>query len=145
MPEDQTWWLVSPFITIADVHLSILLYRLWLLGFENRMWERTRPNIEKYFSRIRKVESFKKATSMSEGFAPLLEFLQNPYAWAVLGGAAGLLGLYYLTTKSKIGEQGLFEWLFGGCGCPVHGKAPIAPVIAAAPTPARAIHHGKCS
>jgi len=72
---------------------------------------------------------------MSEGFAPLFEFLQNPYALAAMGTAAALLGGYYLITKAKFGFGGLFS----DCCCPVHGgKAAIA--ASALPVP----RQGKC-
>jgi len=96
---------------------------------------------------------------MSEGFAPLLEFLQNPYAWAALGTATALLGGYYLITKSSsgsgyTGEGGGFNWFgwFGGnCGsCPIHAAGKPAGIIHALPAPPLAIPvpapaHGKCS
>jgi len=63
-----------------------------------------------------------------------LRFFSNPYAWVALGTAVGLLGGYYLITKTKFGSTeawsagGGFNFfgLFGDCNCPVHGATKNA-------------------
>jgi len=152
--EDPNWWLVSPKLTIADVSLSILLYRLWLLGFEKRMWERTRPSVDRYFRRIRKVDSFRKATSMTDGMGYLLDFLKNPYTWYAIGGLALLGGVYYLWTKGHphIGLLGFAAKGADSCDCPVHGepgvkgaKCNVPKVSAPKPPPPPPITDANCS
>ncbi|XP_014271165.1 ganglioside-induced differentiation-associated protein 1 isoform X2 [Halyomorpha halys] len=53
-------WLVSDNFTLADIDLAILLERLYVLGLEQRFWQ-NRPNITKYFNRMKQRDSFKKS------------------------------------------------------------------------------------
>jgi len=99
--EDAKWWLVSPHLSIADISLGILLYRLWQLGYEKRMWEYSRPALDRYFKRIKQLDSFKKATSMSTGLVNLVEFLKNPYVLGAIGASTIFAGGYYMYTQGK--------------------------------------------
>lgn len=48
--------------TVADIALTILLERLNQLGLESRFWtgDKKRPNIERYYERVKERESYKK-------------------------------------------------------------------------------------
>jgi glutathione S-transferase len=100
--DNKNWWLVSPHLSMADISLGILLFRLWQLGFEKRMWEHNRPSLDAYFKRIKQLESFKKATSMNAGLDNLIEFLQNPYTLGAIGASAlAVFGYYVVTNRGK--------------------------------------------
>jgi glutathione S-transferase len=111
--EDQNWWLVSSKITIADISLAILLHRLWQLGFEFRMWERSRPTLAFYYKRIQRNASFQKAISMSTEFN-FSEFLKSPMGMGAVGFiaiTAIALGGYYVwknVDSSRFGFLNLF-------------------------------------
>jgi len=107
--EDSKWWLVSSHLSLADISFALLLFRLWQLGFEKRMWEHSRPAVDRYFKRVKQLESFKKATSMNFGLQNLIEFLKNPYALGVIGAGALMVGGYYLWThKPETGFLSMF-------------------------------------
>jgi len=93
--EIPEWWLCSPQLSIADIDLSLLLYRLWQLGFERRMWERQRPFVKRYFARVQRLDTFKKAVTMTEP-SRILEFIASPVFLGVLGTTAILAGGFYL-------------------------------------------------
>lgn len=58
--EHAGWWLCGELFSIADIDLSILLNRLYLLGHERRFWtEGKRPHIQGYWERIQQRTSFK--------------------------------------------------------------------------------------
>ena len=84
---DPKFLFVCPFITQANISLAILLFRLWQLGFQSRMWSKSnRPNIQIYFERMRDIRSFQKAT-----------FMDPPKPiWPYLLGAAGCVLVYTL-------------------------------------------------
>lgn len=100
--EDAKWWLVSPHLSIADISFGILLFRLWQLGFEKRMWEHSRPGVDRYFKRIKQLDSFKKSTSMNAGLLNLIEFFKNPYAIGAIGAATIFAGGYYMFSQGKV-------------------------------------------
>uniref|UniRef100_A0A1B6C0Z0 GST C-terminal domain-containing protein n=2 Tax=Clastoptera arizonana TaxID=38151 RepID=A0A1B6C0Z0_9HEMI len=57
---DESWLCCEQF-TVADISLTILLNRLYLLGLENRFWsDGKKPGIERYFARVRQRDSFKR-------------------------------------------------------------------------------------
>lgn len=91
--EDNRWWLCSPDISIADVCFSVLLHRLWQLGFERRMWE-NRPFIKRYYARIQQVESFKLATTIKGGNG-FVDMISSPLFWGVVGVIAIAGGAYW--------------------------------------------------
>lgn len=99
--EDNRWWLGSPEISIADVSFSILLHRLWQLGFERRMWG-DRPFIKRYYSRVQQLESFKLATNMPSGNGFTIG---SPYLWGFLGAVALAGGGLYLWNKHQAGNS----------------------------------------
>lgn len=46
---------------MADIELTILLERLNQIGLETRFWSNgKRPNIEKYYERVKQRDSYKK-------------------------------------------------------------------------------------
>jgi len=100
------WWLCSPEVSVADIDLSLLLYRIWQLGFERRMWLRNRPFIQRYFARVQLLDSFHHAVSMTEGSHNVLDFFTSPVFLGVLGTTVVLAGGYYLLNKkgSDIGS-----------------------------------------
>ncbi|CAG7819427.1 unnamed protein product, partial [Allacma fusca] len=61
MVGNDTWWLCSHDICVADIFLGILIWRLFELGFYKRMIE-PRPYLTKYFERLQRVDSFGRAT-----------------------------------------------------------------------------------
>jgi len=90
-------WLCSPEVSIADVDLSLLLYRLWQLGFERRMWEKNRPQIKLYFARVRLLDSFQRAITMTEtDESHTLDFFTSPVFLGLLGTSVIVAGGYYL-------------------------------------------------
>jgi len=111
------------------------------------MWERGRPAVKRYFERIRKVESFKLATSMSDGMDRFLEFIKNPVLLTMLATAAVVGAGYYLYKHGMFG--GIISGIGGGgkdCGCnvsefesqPLAISAPVrprAPSVSARPPP----------
>jgi hypothetical protein len=103
--EDQRWWLCSPDISIADVSFSILLNRLWQLGFERRMWERNRPSVTRYFARVQQLQSFKKAITVTSG-AGLRDIFESPTFWIFVGVVA-VGGGFYLWNKHQTSPGGL--------------------------------------
>ncbi|CAL8069275.1 unnamed protein product [Orchesella dallaii] len=96
--DNQSWWLCAPELCLADIDFAFLLYRLWQLGFERRMWERNRPNVKRYFARVQLLESFQQAVSMTEGF-PMMDFFTSPVFLGILGTTVILAGGYYLWSK----------------------------------------------
>ncbi|KAG0727302.1 Ganglioside-induced differentiation-associated protein 1 [Chionoecetes opilio] len=57
------WWLCGEVFSMADIELSILLNRLYLLGHEKRFWaEGKRPHLQAYWERIQQRASFKRST-----------------------------------------------------------------------------------
>jgi len=94
-------WLCSPEVSIADVDLSLLLYRLWQLGFERRMWEKNRPQIGRYFARVQMLDSFQSAITMIEETTHTMDFLTSPVFLGLLGTSVILAGGYYLWTNNK--------------------------------------------
>lgn len=56
--EDVTW-IAGEDITLVDISLGCLLYRLYVLGLEERFWTGgKRPQMEKYFNRVMTSENF---------------------------------------------------------------------------------------
>jgi len=97
--ESPDWWICSPKVSIADIHFGILLYRLWLVGFERRMWERNRPNVKRYFLRVQKLDSFQQAVKVSPPTG-IFDVLSNPYFLGFLGTTAILGGGYYIWNRN---------------------------------------------
>lgn len=59
--DKEDWWLCTDRFTIADIDLAILLERLNQLGLDSRFWTGgKRPLVEKYYSKVKLRESFKK-------------------------------------------------------------------------------------
>lgn len=58
---DKTKWLCTDRFTVADISLTILLDRLYLLGLESYFWTNgKKPYLEEYYSRVRQRDSYKK-------------------------------------------------------------------------------------
>ncbi|XP_022187896.1 ganglioside-induced differentiation-associated protein 1 [Nilaparvata lugens] len=58
---DDKMWLCTDSFTIADVALTILLDRLYLLGLESYFWTNgKKKNIELYYARVQQRESYKQ-------------------------------------------------------------------------------------
>lgn len=59
--ETDDRWLCCDRFTVADISLTILLDRLYLLGLETRLWtDGKKPGITRYYERVRQRESYKK-------------------------------------------------------------------------------------
>ncbi|XP_075225050.1 ganglioside induced differentiation associated protein 1 [Lycorma delicatula] len=59
--DDKTKWLCTDKFTIADISLTILLDRLYLLGMESYFWTNgKKPCLEEYYARVRQRDSYKK-------------------------------------------------------------------------------------
>lgn len=85
-------------MSIADVSFSILLHRLWELGFDRRMWG-NRPFIKRYYARVQQLDSFKEAISIKGGNGFIGEVVTSPYFWGFLGVAAVAGGGFFLWNK----------------------------------------------
>jgi len=103
--EDNRWWLCSPDVSIADVSFSILLHRLWELGFDRRMWG-NRPFIKRYYARVQQLDSFKEAISIKGGNGFIGDVITSPYFWGFLGVAAVAGGGFFLWNKHYGGNFG---------------------------------------
>lgn len=66
------------------------------------MWERQRPNIKRYFARVKMLDSFLVATNLKETLT-LVEIMSNPVFLGIVGGAAVLACGYLLWNKK--GEE----------------------------------------
>lgn len=108
--DNPGWWLCSPEVSIADIDLSLVLYRLWQLGFEHRMWEKNRPQLKRYFARVQLLASFHQAVTMTE-VSPVMDLFSSPVFLGVLGTAV-LLGGYYLWTKKGTEITSALQSLF---------------------------------
>ncbi|XP_062543786.1 ganglioside-induced differentiation-associated protein 1 [Armigeres subalbatus] len=57
--DDDTTWIAGADLSLADISLGCLLYRLYVLGLEDRFWTGgKKPQLEKYFNRILAAENF---------------------------------------------------------------------------------------
>ncbi|KAK8385619.1 hypothetical protein O3P69_016415 [Scylla paramamosain] len=75
--EHADWWLCGELFSIADIDLSILLNRLYVLGHESRFWaEGKRPHLQAYWDRIQQRVSFKRSTHISLGGVQLARLHQ---------------------------------------------------------------------
>uniref|UniRef100_T1J4A2 GST N-terminal domain-containing protein n=1 Tax=Strigamia maritima TaxID=126957 RepID=T1J4A2_STRMM len=60
--EEIEMWLTGERFTAADICLSVMLHRLFVLGLAFRWWgEDRRPHLAKYFEKTRRLESYKRA------------------------------------------------------------------------------------
>lgn len=127
--DNPGWWIASPEISVADIDLCLLLHRLWQLGFERRMWERNRPNLKRYFARVRMLDSFKAATSLSEG-SNLMELVTSPVFLGIVGGSVALAGGYFLWKNTAPKISAALGTVFG---------EEYTPGTFTAPTPTRRV------
>lgn len=75
--------------------MSILLFRLWQLGYEQRMWENgVRPYLEKYYNRMKSVPSFQKATGLDD----MIKWPVYVAIGCLLFGIVGA-GIYWINSK----------------------------------------------
>ncbi|XP_074662039.1 ganglioside-induced differentiation-associated protein 1-like [Tubulanus polymorphus] len=57
--EDREFWLITGFITNADLSLAVVLSTLHLFGFSSNFWSREkRPFLNRYFNKLYKRRSF---------------------------------------------------------------------------------------
>jgi len=102
--EDNRWWLCSPDVSIADVSFSVLLHRLWEIGFDRKMWS-NRPFIKRYYARVQQLDSFQEAINMKGG-SGFSDFITSPYFWGFIGVAAAAGGGFFLWNKHYGGNSG---------------------------------------
>ena len=58
---NKNWWLCSPEISIADIFLAIVLWRMNEIGYGRRIFG-SRHNLLAYYERMKKLEAFQRAT-----------------------------------------------------------------------------------
>lgn len=105
LSDKENWWLCSNRFTVADIALTILLERLNQLGYENRFWrEGRKPNLEKYYARVKQRESYKK--TIPNLFFHVKMFIFTYQKPLIVGIGIGLVttiaiivGSLYLTNK----------------------------------------------
>jgi hypothetical protein len=99
-------WLFGPMFTAADIHLTVLLYRLTLLGMDKYYFSQSQfPHIDSYFSQVKKRPTYARLEKeiSTLRLTLLWENLKN---WSpFLAGAAGLGivagGAYFVYQKNK--------------------------------------------
>lgn len=90
---------------MADIALTILLERLNQLGYESRFWkDGKRPNIEKYYARVKQRDSYKKTipTTLFHVKMFLITYQKPLIIGLGIGVAAAIaiiIGGIYLSTK----------------------------------------------
>uniref|UniRef100_A0A182IL34 Uncharacterized protein n=2 Tax=Anopheles atroparvus TaxID=41427 RepID=A0A182IL34_ANOAO len=58
---ERAWLCGTDAFTIVDISLGTLLYRLYVLGLEDRFWgDRKRPQVQRYFTKVCQQESFQE-------------------------------------------------------------------------------------
>jgi len=73
--ENDTRWLCSERFTVADISLTILLDRLYLLGLEDRFWTNgKKPGIARYYARVCQRDSYRQ--TVPSGMTHLKTFLE---------------------------------------------------------------------
>ncbi|XP_016989796.1 ganglioside-induced differentiation-associated protein 1 isoform X2 [Drosophila rhopaloa] len=83
-------WLTGDELSVADISLGLLLYRLYQLGFENYFWAFGKlPQVEAFFLRFRQRESFHRL--QPSNFAILREMWMRTPGNYKLGAGAGFL------------------------------------------------------
>lgn len=76
--ERADWWLCSDRFTVADIALTILLERLSSIGMDSLFWTKgKRPNVERYYERVKKRDSYKQTIPSKLFFFKML-FGQSP-------------------------------------------------------------------
>jgi len=103
--DKQNWWLCSDRFTVADIALTVLLERLSQLGYESHFWkEGKRPHIEKYYTRVKQRDSYKKTIpTMFFHVKMFISTYQKPLiiglGISVVAAVAVIVGGVYLTKK----------------------------------------------
>ncbi|XP_061197391.1 ganglioside-induced differentiation-associated protein 1-like [Saccostrea echinata] len=99
-------WLFGPMFTAADIHLTVLLNRLALLGMDKEYFSQSLcPHIDSYFSQVKKRPTYVRLEKDISTLKLTLVW-ENLKAWSpYLAGAAGLGlaagGAYLIYQKSK--------------------------------------------
>ncbi|XP_062608864.1 ganglioside-induced differentiation-associated protein 1-like [Saccostrea cucullata] len=99
-------WLFGPMFTAADIHLTVLLNRLTLLGMDREYFSQSLcPHIDSYFSQVKKRPTYVRLEKEVSTLRLTLVW-ENLKAWSpYLAGAAGLGlaagGAYLIYQKTK--------------------------------------------
>lgn len=99
-------WLFGPMFTAADIHLTVLLNRLTLLGMDKYYFPSDQcPHIDSYFSQVKKRPTYIRLEKEISTLRLTLLW-ENLKAWSpFLAGAAGIGvvagGAYLVYQKNK--------------------------------------------
>lgn len=99
-------WLFGPMFTAADIHLTVLLNRLTLLGMDKYYFPPDQcPHIDSYFSQVKKRPTYLRLEKEISTLRLTLLW-ENLKAWSpFLAGAAGIGvvagGAYLVYQKNK--------------------------------------------
>lgn len=96
---NDDWWLCTNKFTIADVSLTILLERLYRLGFEKRFWSNNkRSNVERYYQRVKQRNSYKRTIPSTLKHIQILMLYQKPLfiGLGILTAVSIVIGSYFL-------------------------------------------------
>lgn len=103
--DDKSKWLCTDRFTVADIALTILLDRLYLLGLESYFWTNgKKPCLEEYYARVRQRDSYKKTVpSTMFHVKTFLEMQSRLYLGVSVAAAVAAVfgGIYYLFYVKK--------------------------------------------